>query len=65
MLYDWELLTLKLKEDVCRITQKGQLEKVIQHGLNIIVSIIWENPVSVIWLGASYVEAEGIQCAWE
>ena len=26
---------------------------------NIIVSIIWENLVRVIWLGASYVEAEG------
>ena len=50
---------LKLKEDLCGITQEGQLEKVIQHGLNIIVSIIWENLVCVIWLGASYVEAEG------
>ena len=36
MLYGWELLTLKLKEDWCGITQDGCLEKVIQHGLNII-----------------------------
>ena len=50
MLYGCELLTLKLKEDWCGITQEGQLEKVIQHGLNIIVSIIWENLVCVIWL---------------
>ena len=29
------------------------------NGLNIIVSIIWENLVCIIWLGASYFEAEG------
>ena len=50
---------LKLKEDWCGTTQESWLEKVILHGLNIIVSIIWENLVCVIWLGASYVEAEG------
>ena len=50
---------LKLKEDLCGITQGSLLEKVIQHGLNIIVSIIWENLVCVIWLGASYIDAEG------
>ena len=45
---------LKLKEDWCGITQEGLLKKVnIQHGLNIINSIIWENLVCVIWLGAS------------
>ena len=32
---------LKLKEDLCGITQGSLLEKVILHGLNIIVSIIW------------------------
>ena len=50
---------LKLKEDLYGITQDSWLEKVILHGLNIIVSIIWENLVCVIWLGASYLEAEG------
>ena len=59
MLYGSEILTLKLKEDLCGITHDGLLEKVIQHGLNIIVSIIWENLVCVIWLGSPYVEAEG------
>ena len=50
---------MKLKENWCGITHEGLLEKVILHGLNIIVSIIWENIVRVILLGASYVEAEG------
>ena len=50
---------LKLKEDWRGTTQDGLLEKVIQHGLNFIVSIILENPVIVIWLGACYLEAEG------
>ena len=44
------------------ITQDSQLEKVIQHGLNIIVSIIWENHVCVIGLRASYIEADGCFC---
>ena len=45
VLFGWELLTLKLKEDWCGITQEGWLENVILHGLNIIVSFIWENLV--------------------
>ena len=50
---------MKLKEDWCGTTQDSWLEKVILHGLNIIVSVIWENIVYVIWLEASYAEAKG------
>ena len=57
--YGWELLMLKLKEDWCGTTQESWLGKFILHGFNIIVSIISDNLVRVIWLGASYVEAEG------
>ena len=50
---------MKLKEDWCGTTQDSWLEKVIQHGLNIIFSIIWENLVCVKGLGAPNIEAEG------
>ena len=50
---------MKLKEDWWGTIQESWLEKVIQHGLNIIVSIIWENLVCVIWLGDSNIETEG------
>ena len=45
--------SLKLKEDLCGTTQDSLLEKVILHSLSINVSIIWENRVCVMWLGAS------------
>ena len=54
---------LKLKEDWCGITQEGLLKKVnIRHGLNIIVSIIRENLVCVIWLGASSFKLKEVWC---
>ena len=50
---------LKLKEDWCGTSQESWLEKVILHGFNIIASIILENLVCVICLGATNIEAEG------
>ena len=53
---------MKLKEDWCGATQDSLLEKVIQHGLNIKVSIIWDKIVCVIWLGASMLKLKENWC---